>query len=140
MGLTSPPDGRAASLPALGANPNPKAPLISRKLATIAAAFALLLAAPAIAQDPPPPPELTVNPDVLTQGSVATVAYTNPSRAGQTVLIQVDNGDRHNPLTTTIEIVLDEDGHGVATWDVPYWRRAKFNAPDVPEVYCPIDR
>ncbi|MBL8727991.1 MAG: hypothetical protein JNM25_06145 [Planctomycetes bacterium] len=114
--------------------------MLSRKLAAAAAAFALLLAAPAVAQGPQNQPELTVSPDVLTQGSVTTVAYSNPNMAGQTVVITVDNGDRRNPQTTTIEIVLNEDGRGAATWNVPYWTAAKFNAPDVEEVYCPIVR
>lgn len=77
---------------------------------------------------------MTVAESVLTQGSSATITYSNPALAGQAVIIHVDNGLRRNPLTATIELQLDENGVGTAVWVVPAWDMAKFNAPNVPEI------
>jgi transcriptional accessory protein Tex/SPT6 len=107
--------------------------MLFRRLSALVVASALLAAAPAVAQA-----TLDVNPGVLTQGSVATVTYRNPSLAGQTVVITVNNGARPTPQAQTIEIALDENGKGEATWSVPYWYGAKFNAPDVQEVFCAV--
>ena len=53
---------------------------------------------------------------------------------GQTVVVDIDNGMTRNKLTATVEILLDASGNGSATWTVPAWTMAKFNAPGVAEV------
>lgn len=83
---------------------------------------------------------LTVNPGTLQRGSSAQIRYRNPQRAGETVLVEIDNGLRRNPQSTAIEITLDANGEGSASWVVPDWLGANFNAPDVPETFCPIAR
>jgi hypothetical protein len=117
----------------------PFRPMLSRRLLTALAA-SLFAIAPVIAQDPEEAPSLSVNPHVLTQGSVATISYSNKNLANQTVLIRIDDGMRKNTQTATVEIVLDEEGKGTGTWSVPNWVGAKFNAPDVTEVFCPVVR
>lgn len=111
--------------------------LVRSHLAAIAAA-ALFAAAPAVAQAGDSTPSLTVNPGVLTKGGSANVSYTNPAMAGQTVVIDIDNGMRNNPQYSHVEIHLDANGCGTAVWAVPNWYGANFNAPGVGEVFCPI--
>ena len=82
-------------------------------------------------------PKLDV-PRVLTAGQSATISYSNPSMAGQTVIIEVDNGMRRETQTAVIEIHLDADGRGTATWKVPDWFGANFNAPDAGEKHATI--
>ena len=106
--------------------------------------LALLAAAPADASPQQPQiqsqsgPSMTVTPSPLTSGSSATISYSNQSLAGHVVIINVDNGMRHTPLTATIEILLDANGKGTASWTVPPWFGANFNAPGVPETHAPI--
>lgn len=108
---------------------------MNRRLAFTAALAATLLSVPPLrAQDSTQQPTMTVAESVLTQGGTATITYDNPALAGKAVVIQVDNGMRRNPVTMTIELQLDANGHGVAVWTVPTWDVAKFNAPNVPEV------
>lgn len=83
-------------------------------------------------------PSLTVGPGVLAVGKTAKVEYHNPAMAGQTVVIDVDNGLRHRLETDVISIVLDRDGRGSANWTVPKWFGANFNAPGVTEVHRAI--
>lgn len=99
----------------------------------------LLAAVPAPTSDCFTNPSLTVTPDVLNVGDQATISYSNPSLAGQLVTIRIDNGSRSNRIETTITIQLDADGKGVATWTVPDWEFANFNATGVGEVNCPIE-
>ncbi|MCA8949343.1 MAG: hypothetical protein KDE27_07560 [Planctomycetes bacterium] len=81
---------------------------------------------------------ISVNPDPLQEGGAASVSYSDPSRAGQTIEIEVDNGSRRNFEKQTIIIVLDENGEGSTPWVVPGWPVAKFNGPDAPEVSRPV--
>ncbi|MCB9877579.1 MAG: hypothetical protein H6835_08275 [Planctomycetes bacterium] len=83
-------------------------------------------------------PKMAVGPNVLTSGSMATITYSDPSRAGQTILVTIDNGMRRTPEVQTVEIVLNENGVGTANWLVPAWDGAKFNADGVAEVFRPI--
>jgi hypothetical protein len=85
-------------------------------------------------------PSLSVNPSCLTQGGSATLSYSNPAMAGQTVVIDIDNGMVRRRETTSVEIVLDAKGNGTALWTVPAWDFAKFNAPGVAEVACVVTR
>ena len=111
-----------------------------RSFLAAAMAAALFTAAPVVAQDNENAPSLTVNPGVLTKGSSATIHYSNPDMAGQTVVVHVDNGMRNNTQTQAVEITLDANGEGSAQWNVPDWFGAKFNAPGAPEVFCPVEQ
>lgn len=106
-------------------------------LATFMAA-ALFATAPVLAQGGDATPSLTVDGDVLKAGTSVQVSYSNPGMAGQTVVIDVDNGMRRNTQVSTIEVTLDANGHGSAMWNVPAWMVANFNAPGVPEVTCAV--
>ena len=77
-------------------------------------------------------------PTVLTAGTAVTIGYVNPGMAGQTVLIDVDNGMRRNTQTAVIEITLDANGRGTVSWQVPSWLGANFNAPEAAEQHAPI--
>lgn len=73
---------------------------------------------------------LSVTPgNGLTTGATATIAYDNPSRANQTIVVTVSGGF---PVLTTIEITiqLDASGKGSAKWVVLAWVSAHFDAPD----------
>jgi hypothetical protein len=85
-------------------------------------------------------PSLSVSSSVLVQGGTATVTYSNAAMAGQTVVVDIDNGSRRNLVTCTLEITLDANGNGSAAWTVPTWDVAKFNAPGAAEVSCIICR
>jgi len=103
-------------------------------LATVMAA-ALFAAPPS---DATTNPSLSVNPDPLTQGGSATVSYSDPSKAGESVTVDIDNGSRRNPETTSVVIELDANGEGTVIWQVPNWSQANFNAPGAAEVGVPV--
>ncbi|MFT4841330.1 MAG: hypothetical protein ACI8UD_000015 [Planctomycetota bacterium] len=81
------------------------------------------------------PPALTINESSLMNGGTASINYANAAMANQIVMIDIDNGMRRSTLTAVIEIVLDANGMGTATWQVPAWMGANFNAPGVTEVH-----
>ncbi|MHC4516123.1 MAG: hypothetical protein ACYS5W_20825 [Planctomycetota bacterium] len=70
----------------------------------------------------------------LQAGSTTQVTYSDPSRAGDSVMVEIDNGVAGE--VQVIEIPLDENGNGSVDWDVPAqgWFVAKFNVPDAPDV------
>ncbi|MBK8099529.1 MAG: hypothetical protein IPK26_20665 [Planctomycetes bacterium] len=76
---------------------------------------------------------LTVPGGTLVAGSEITVGYSDPAKAGKTVTVDVNDALPPAPNRGKILIQLDEHGNGQATWIVPYWEVALFNAPDVPE-------
>lgn len=102
---------------------------------TAATLIASLFLAGSLAAQKSAPPSLTVTESVLTSGGVATICYRNASLANQTIVIDVDNGMRREPISGMIEIHLDANGVGKATWNVPSWLGANFNAPGVTEVH-----
>lgn len=110
--------------------------MLFRKFLTATIATALLVAAPAVAQGPEP--TITVSESELHVGGTAKIAYFNPMLAGQTIVIDVDNGRRREPLTDSVSITLDATGYGSVDWTVPNWSMAKFNGPDVTEVACTV--
>lgn len=110
-------------------------PLRSLFLFTVAAALAPGLAAQKTAQ-----PSLQLSSDVLAVGKTVTVVYSNPDKAGETVVVEVDNGMREGTELRSIKLRLDANGVGRAVWDVPEWWGANFNAPGVAEVHAPILR
>ena len=103
---------------------------------TLAIVAVLALASTAAAQSTNAP-QLQV-PSVLKTGQSVSIGYSNPSMAGQTVVIEVDNGMRNETRTVSIEIHLDENGRGAASWTVPSWFGANFNAPGAAERHAPI--
>lgn len=108
--------------------------------------FASTFVHPAFAKDHEPgkggagAASLSVGPAVLQSGSAVRIEYRNPELAGKKVTVEIDNGQRRGTERTRVTIELDASGHGSATWTVPEWRAANFNAPAVVEVNCPIVR
>lgn len=67
-------------------------------------------------------------------GQSVSVNYSDPSSAGQTVYIEVDNGDPINPTIHIVPMKLDASGNGSASWHSPeggWGTVANFNAPGV---------
>jgi hypothetical protein len=94
---------------------------------------ALLLAGAAVSQ------KMTVTGgSVLMAGQGVQINYADPSRAGQTINVQVDDG-MPKPTIVTLQIQLDQNGQGCAQWLVQPWWRAAFNAPGVEQVTRAID-
>lgn len=87
-----------------------------------------LLASGAAAQ------KLTVTDGVLQVGQEISVSYCDPHRRGEVVDVTVCDGDPDNPQVVTIHIYLDAAGCGHASWTVPSWVTAAFNAPGAEEV------
>jgi hypothetical protein len=84
---------------------------------------------------------LKVSPEShLTQGQTATITYSDPSRAGQTIAVAIDDGGTEQPEVFVLFIELDPQGRGSATWEVPEWDSAVFNAPGAAEVIRPVLR
>ena len=92
-----------------------------------------LLAIPLSAQG-----RITLSAEVLRAGTIVPITYTNPNRAGTPVVIDIDNGMRHNTVRQKLTVYLDENGVGVGYWEVPEWFGVNFNAPDAPENGAPI--
>lgn len=74
---------------------------------------------------------MTVNPGTLTAGGTMTVEYSDPSKAGKTVVITV----AHSFPTQTIAlpITLDGNGNGSASTTVPAANKVFVNGPNVPQ-------
>jgi len=86
-----------------------------------------------------PTASLSVSPSILTAGGQATIEYANPARAGDEIVVEIDDGGFPTPKRSFVIIQLDENGKGTGTWDVPHdWDGANFNAPDAVQVTCPI--
>ena len=77
---------------------------------------------------------LDVQPSpVLTVDQNATISYSNPDKANQIVVVDIDNGETP-PTRTTVEIQLDGNGNGSTQWRVPNWDGAHFTGPDAATV------
>lgn len=78
---------------------------------------------------------LTVGDGVsLTAGTSTTVAYRDPHRGGQTVVVTIAS-DGPSPVTQEHFLQLDASGQGSFSWKVPgNWDKAYFNAPGATEV------
>lgn len=96
--------------------------------------FSLLCATASAATDAPAA-TLSVGPSILTAGGQATVKYFNPAKAGQQVVVEIDDGGYPTPKTSFILVTLDNEGAGTGTWTVPTdWDGATFNAPGAVQV------
>jgi hypothetical protein len=69
----------------------------------------------------------------MTAGQPTAVTYSNPDRAGESILVKVDNGEGE---VEVIEIQLDKNGKGSEDWDVPAnWMGANFGTDDAHESF-----
>lgn len=64
------------------------------------------------------PDRFTASPDPATVGTGLTIGFSNADLANQTVEVTINNGGEE---TQSLEIELDKDGNGTATWTVPEW-------------------
>lgn len=76
---------------------------------------------------------LTVTPGPLSKGQSIQIKYEDPANAGGTITVLIDDGALPAPGVVEVVIQLDSDGKGSATWVVPDWVSASFNAPKVKE-------
>ena len=78
-------------------------------------------------------------PATASVGEEITIGYSDASKAGQTVTVQIDNGGYPEVVTQEVQIKLDQDGKGSVQWTVPDWIGAAFNAPGAAEQTMAID-
>jgi hypothetical protein len=87
----------------------------------------LLLSVAAMAQA-----VLTVGPSTLHVGDKALISYSDPTRAGQTITVNIVGGDIGlEGLVALVTIQLDQNGSGHSLWSVKDWGTAAFSAPGV---------
>jgi hypothetical protein len=78
---------------------------------------------------------LSVSPGPLLQaGSTATIGFCDPSKAGQSIDVRIDDGGFPTARIVYVKIQLDKSGEGTTTWKVQGWLFAAFNAPGANEV------
>lgn len=80
---------------------------------------------------------LTVTPGPLSVGQEASIQYSNPSRAGEEITVEIHDGAGNPPAK--VKIQLDENGEGSGTWTVPNWDVAIFEAPEATAEARPIE-
>lgn len=97
-------------------------------------AFVLAVAAPAQVQ-------FSVGPDALTAGGEANISYKDPSRAGNTILVEIDNSSPLTPRYDYVLINLNPNGEGTTSWHIPEggWSSATFTAPGSPSKSFPVN-
>jgi hypothetical protein len=83
--------------------------------------------------------QLTVSPTPLVPGEKATVSYSDPKRAGETVTVTIDDGGLPVPSVVELYVRLDQNGVGSVSWDVPRWLVANFGAPGVRQFMLVIE-
>ncbi|GAB4148564.1 MAG: hypothetical protein Fur0037_16870 [Planctomycetota bacterium] len=72
-------------------------------------------------------------------GQVITITYSDPGRAGDTITVEIDNGEVPKPTVVEVYIRLDQNGNGSTQWTVPDWWVAHLNAPKVREITLAIE-
>jgi hypothetical protein len=74
---------------------------------------------------------MTIDPqDIIPPGGKAKISYADASKAGQIIVVTITGGAP--PSTQTLQITLDANGNGSATWTAPAdWSQATFSAPSV---------
>lgn len=85
--------------------------------------------------------QITVTPGtVVKPGEVVDVAFEDSSRPGQTVTVYISNGEAH-PFeeTVTVDVKLDSQGKGHASWTAPSWDQAIFSGGGAPDIAIFID-
>jgi hypothetical protein len=78
-------------------------------------------------------PKITVTPDPLQSGGTANVCIEGGTPNAM-ALVEIDDGGLPTPQTDHVDIVLDENGNGCATWSVPLWPSANFNSDGCSQV------
>jgi hypothetical protein len=107
---------------ARGPEPNPESVMLSFARAPFVALVMALFCVKASAEA-----SLSVANNLVT-GSMTTISYSDPGKAGQTVTVEIDNGHPTNPVTQKVTIQLDAQGNGSRAWLVPSWEVVNFNA------------
>lgn len=74
-------------------------------------------------------------PEKLNRGDKITIEYSDAGRAGETILLEIDDGAFPVAHVVEIPITLDSSGKGSADWVVLSWDSAAFNAPGVHEIH-----
>lgn len=77
---------------------------------------------------------LTVGPSTLHVGDKALISYSDPTRAGQTITVNITSGGELQISLAQLTIHLDQSGRGSMPWLVPAWMVANFNAPGANQV------
>jgi len=78
--------------------------------------------------------QIIVPAGILTAGQTIDVGYQDAGRANGSVTITVDNGDPLDPQRIDLEVKLDGNGKGSASFTVPNWWSATFNGGTAKEV------
>lgn len=73
-------------------------------------------------------------PEKISRRDTVTIEYSDPWRAGETILVEIDDGAFPDAHVIEISITLDAKGMGSARWKVLDWESASFNAPGVHEI------
>lgn len=70
-------------------------------------------------------------------GEDLEICFDNPALAGTSITVEISNGEG---LTESVEITLDTDGHGCATWHVPAtgWEIVNLNSGTSLEHSLPV--
>jgi hypothetical protein len=85
----------------------------------------LLLSVAAMAQA-----ALTVGPSQLHVGDKALISYSDPTRAGQTITVNINSGGIGlEPIVVQLTLHLDQSGKASTAWLVPDWFLANFSGP-----------
>lgn len=83
--------------------------------------------------------QLILPSGVLTPGETIDISFVDASQANGTVIITLDNGDSVKPERIDIEIKLDGNGKGSASWTVPDWWEVHANGGGAKEVSRQIE-
>jgi hypothetical protein len=75
--------------------------------------------------------QLKVTPNNPSPGERVAVEYSNPNRAGQTITVNISDGEGHSEQ---VQIPLDGAGKGSRNWVVPNWTWAIFSSLDADDV------
>ena len=62
------------------------------------------------------PDRFTTKPDPAVAGEDLEICFDNPQLAGETITVSISNGEGTG--SDSIDIALDEHGHGCKTWTV----------------------
>ena len=88
----------------------------------------VLLSAALAAQD------ISVSSTSVSVGDKLEITYSNRKLAGQTVEIEIFNGNPFEPVTLVYEVKLDANGKGTLSWSVEPWLRAEVSGPGTRDV------
>ena len=81
---------------------------------------------------------LTLPEGALTPGKQITIHYADPQRAGQVIVLELDDGGYPRPTIVQLVMDLDRRGRGSVRWQVPAWEGVRVNAPGADEAARPV--